>query len=75
MTLIEILSQQVEDLLYKYKTLASENNRLKQQLHKLETVDETIVKLETTIEEQELEKKEKEKKLEALTLRLEKLLV
>jgi len=75
MTPIEILSQQVEELLYKKRTLESENNRLKQQLHKLENIDETIVKLETTIEKQTLEKEEKEKELEALTIRLEKLLV
>ena len=74
MTLIEILSQQVENLLYKQKVLESENNRFKQQLHKLESIDETIVNLEATIEKQEEEKKEQEIQLEALTKRFEKLL-
>jgi len=74
MTLIEILSQQIENLLYKQKVLESENNRFKQQLHKLENIDETIVKLEATIEKQEEEKKEQEIELEALTKRFEKLL-
>jgi len=74
MTLIEILSQQIENLLYRQKVLESENNRFKQQLHKLENIDETIVKLEATIEKQEEEKKEQEIELEALTKRFEKLL-
>jgi len=74
MTLIEILSQQIENLLYRQKVLESENNRFKQQLHKLENIDETIVKLEATIERQEEEKKEQEIELEALTKRFEKLL-
>jgi len=74
MTLIEILSQQIENLLYKQKVLESENNRFKQQLHKLENIDETIVKLEATIEKQEEEKREQEIELEALTKRFEKLL-
>ena len=75
MTLIEQLTQQVENILYKQKELESENHRLKEQLNQLITIDETIVKLEQTIEIFEREKREQESALRLLTQRLEKLLV
>ncbi|MBU1669079.1 hypothetical protein KKC13_11725 [bacterium] len=67
MTLIDKLTQQIENILHKQKVLESENERLKKQLNMLANVDETIAKLE-------LEKNQHEKALTELTSRLEKLL-
>jgi len=67
MTLLDKLTQQIENMLYKQKVLESENEKLKKQLGMLASVDETIAKLE-------FEKNQREEALQALTLRLEKLL-
>ena len=67
MTLLDKLTQQIENMLHKQKMLESENERLKKQLKMLASVDETIAKLE-------FEKNQREEALQALTLRLEKLL-
>lgn len=67
MTLLEKLTQQIENILHKQKVLESENERLKKQLKMLANVDETIAKLE-------FEKNQREESLQKLTLRLEKML-
>jgi len=74
MKLIEQLTHQVENILYKQKTLESENFRLKERLNQLENANETIAKLESIIEKYKEERAEQEKELELLTSRLEKLL-
>lgn len=74
MRFIDKLTEQVENLLYKLKSLESENIRLKQQLSKREMMEENIVKLELIIERKEEEAKAQEKELEGLIKRLEKLL-
>jgi len=67
MTLLEKLSQQVDNILDKHHELESENIRLKKQLKLLSNADEVISQLQK-------EKKEQDKTLEDLVFRLEQLL-
>jgi len=68
MTLLDKLTQQIENILEKQKLLESENEKLKQRLNILANADETIAKLE-------LEKNQYEKSLNELISRLEKVLI